>query len=111
MLGTPQLCEFDRVIGKLSSAFTFRFPANSWPMILKSVVYPARSSFTFVGEKTRMFDSMYCLELVSSVAPCNGRDGVMVFSSVQLKRPNHCECVLSFKSTRWLNCTLSIGVF
>src|SRR6267378_3328761 len=103
MFGTPQLCGLVSVTGKFSSAFTFLIPASSWPIMLYSVVYPERNSFTLVGEKTRVLESMYCFELVNNVPPCRGNDGVTVFSSDQLKRPNHCEFALSLKSTRWLN--------
>jgi hypothetical protein len=55
------------------------------------VVYPNRTSFTLVGDKTQAFETMYCLEMVPRVSPWSGRVGLMVFSLVQLKRPNHCE--------------------
>src|SRR3974377_1745070 len=50
---------------------------------------------------------MYCLEFVASVRPCSGSNGLIVFSSVQLKRPNHWELALWLKSIRSVTWFLS----
>ena len=45
------------------------------------------------------------------VVPLKGSCGNIVNSSVQPKRPNHCDFALSLKSIRWLNWLLSMTVF
>jgi hypothetical protein len=45
------------------------FPASSVPATLWKSFTPNRNSFTFVGDKTRVFEVMACLPLVTTVPP------------------------------------------
>src|ERR1035437_9121501 len=89
--GTPQLSGLVSVTGKPSAASTFVTPPNSWPRVLPNVVNPAWNSFTLVGDRTTILETIYCCEVVDRLVPCSGNDGVSVVSLVQPKRPNHCK--------------------
>src|SRR5262249_49700819 len=62
--GIPQLCGSGVEKGSPNSATTLRFPLNSCALLLISVVYPKRNSFTLVGDRTRVLETMYCLDFV-----------------------------------------------
>ena len=47
-----------------NSFTTSRLPLNSCAVLLMSVLYPKRNSFTFAADRTRVLETMYCLDVV-----------------------------------------------
>src|SRR5260370_15135610 len=60
---------------------------------------------------TNALETMYCFELVASAPPVSGKVGLIVFSSVQPNRPNHCERAFWLKSMRSVTWSLFTWLF